>query len=166
MKKYILILTLFIFLIGFTGCYTVIWTPDKDFPTASVKQQQELYYDSYYPDHYYGGYYSYYSYPWWYRITPPAVYQPEDKGERTESTGSLRNSGEGRGTVGGGSGGGRVISTPPVSIPGGSASDNTKPSTGTRETESTSTTSDRSKSSEGNNVRNNDGSRNSGERKK
>jgi len=54
------------------GCYTVIWTPDMDFPTKDTSEAN----DSFYDGGYYGGYTPYYEVPWWYSY--PAVSVKED----------------------------------------------------------------------------------------
>ena len=54
-----------------SGCYTVVWSPEDNFPTQSDYEQG--YNDGYYNSPYYGDYGYYYNYPWWLNITPPAT---------------------------------------------------------------------------------------------
>ncbi len=54
-----------------SGCYTVVWSPEDNFPTQSDYEQG--YYDGYYGSPFYGDYGYYYNYPWWLNIAPPAV---------------------------------------------------------------------------------------------
>jgi hypothetical protein len=91
MKYYIVVLYLFLTL-SFTGCYTVIWTPEKEFPTESSYYESgySYYEDAYYADPYYGGYNYYYEYPWWLSMTPPVTSREETKTERTERSNEVR----------------------------------------------------------------------------
>jgi hypothetical protein len=70
MKKNLLKILLFGLIVSFTGCYTVLWTPDETYPTAQDNAD-----NSYYQNPYFGDYYYYYDYPWWLEVTPPAKYE-------------------------------------------------------------------------------------------
>jgi hypothetical protein len=158
MKKYIRFLTVFFVLPFITnGCYTILWTPEDDFPDES----NYGYYDSYYYDEYH----YYYDYPWWLSFTSP-VYSDEDQSyERDKSTTTIRNNGNGRGDSGLRN---EIINTPPPTR------SNTPPSTGSDNSSGTSSTKTRTESVDSNNnsrqgsnsnsgnVRNNDGNRNNG----
>lgn len=76
--------------VGLSGCYTIVWTPKDNFPTAENSNYQD---NGYYASPYYGGYYYYYNYPWWYSIQPPAQTYIRDSNQGQES---LRNSLSGR----------------------------------------------------------------------
>jgi hypothetical protein len=132
----------FVLLFGLQGCYTKLWSPDMEFPNASNSSQVYNYY-------YHGHYYDYYYSPWWYNITPPAVYN--DPGSTRDSeTGAIRNNDGGR------SGQGTVL-TPgtPGRNSGGSASPPPAKSSDSGKDNS------RSGSSSGSSdIRNNDGGRN------
>ena len=70
MKKLLLqifFITLFIF--GLNGCYTIIWSPDSEFPNQDNSEAGAAYYS----DYYYGDYYYFYDIPWWYDFIPPAT---------------------------------------------------------------------------------------------
>jgi hypothetical protein len=93
MKKYLLKSTIiFSALFFLSGCYTVIWMPEDEFPSETV-------YEGYYPEMYYGDYYSFYNYPWWSGFTPSTTPNGSDyiRSENATIT-SLRNEGQGRGT--------------------------------------------------------------------
>ena len=102
MKKQILIWLMFlttIFIIP--GCYTVIWSPDMQFPS---KENSDYQYDGYYSDPYYGNYNYYYDHPWWLDIpatyyTPPGTEIQQNKNgsnyNRSTSTSILRSGGRG-----------------------------------------------------------------------
>lgn len=51
------------------GCYTVVWSPNMEFPKTEDYSS-----DQFYDDRYYGEYNSYYEIPWWFSIAPPPVY--------------------------------------------------------------------------------------------
>jgi hypothetical protein len=168
MKNIVLKISLFI-LIGFslTGCYTVIWTPDQEFPTSNNYYYEE---NNYYSGGFYPGAYDYYyGYPWWYSITPPVsnTESAEYNRDRNSNTGSLRNTDSGRTS----SGDRGVINNPPSTRDSGnknsgntSSPPTTEKTRTTPETKSGSSDSGKrdSGSSSGNDVRNNDGNRNSG----
>ncbi|MDP1994172.1 MAG: hypothetical protein Q8K40_02895 [Ignavibacteria bacterium] len=154
----------FVFLLfGLQGCYTVIWTPDIDFPTKENSDDSE----SYYEEPYYGDYTPYYGLPWWYTV-PPTTFTPLVK-ERSKEVTKLRNGSEpGRGNPDrpiiiermphdGGSTTSPVIDTPPPTV--------SQPVTGedaaSKKTESTPPQRDRTNSSNSRDTRNNDGSRSS-----
>jgi hypothetical protein len=170
LKIKIIVLLLFVLSFFVSGCYTVLWTPDVDFP-------DESYYSSsgggYY---YYDDYYYYYEYPWWLGITPPVKREINEENERSGSTGSIRNSGDGRGT---GNSGNEVLSTPPAtrSITTGN-NENSNSSNNSGSTTRQSVEQDRSSSGSNsnentrqrsndssNNTRNSDGNRNNNGRK-
>src|SRR3972149_3242950 len=93
MKKSILISIVMISSMPFlSGCYTVLWMPEDEFPSESTV-------NDFYSETYYGDYYSFYDYPWWLRLAPPSTPVGSDY-IRTENgtTTSVRNEGQGRGT--------------------------------------------------------------------
>ena len=75
-----------------SGCYTVIWMPEDEFPS-------EIATNEYYPETYYGDYYSFYDYPWWLSICSSKRYLLEviTSELKMERTSSIRNEGQGRG---------------------------------------------------------------------
>ncbi len=161
-KKLSLIIFLIIPFLA-NGCYTVLWTPDEDFPNESNYE----YYDTYYSDEYI----YFYDYPWWLSFTPTYKYRTDDNSyERDNSTNSIRNNGNGRGDSGR-----EILVTPPPtknSIPRDNGSDNSSGNNNNTSTETKRTETDNSNSSNNNSrqdsnsnnssVRNNDGNRNSG----
>jgi len=163
-KKLILVIFLIIpFLTN--GCYTVLWTPDEDFPDESNYES----YDTYYIDEYH----YYYDYPWWLSFTPPYKDRIIDKifYERNDATNKLRNNGNGRNSSDSRN---EVIntplptrnSTPPDNGSDNSSGNNNNTNTETKRTESVesnnSNNSRQDSNSNSNNVRNNDGNRNNG----
>lgn len=88
------ILLLIIFTFGLTGCYTIVWSPDSEFPTEQNSENNTIYYG----DNYYGDYYYFYDSPWWYDYAPPVssrpITRPRDENHNIET---LRND-DGRGT--------------------------------------------------------------------
>ena len=149
-KALILLLTAFIM----NGCYTVIWTPDEEFPTESTTNE-------YYPETYYGDYYSFYDYPWWLSFVPPSLPVGSDY-ERTgnECTSDIRNDGQGRGNTDS-----RVkpsINTPTRDASNNSSNNNSNSSSSSNNNSSvnSSNSNSNSRSSDNNSVRNNNGSRN------
>jgi len=77
---------------NFAGCYTVLWTPDKEFPSESSYYGGEGYYtDPYYSDPYIS---YYYEYPWWLSISPPTT-SGDRTSERYEDVQKIRNGGRG-----------------------------------------------------------------------
>jgi hypothetical protein len=184
MKKLFFVAAIFFFL-NVTGCYTVIWSPGMDFPTAdrtldyNAADSTEYYGgsdnygsnygDVYYNEPYYGPYASYYNIPWWYSISPVSINSNNNKSDgkstdnRNGDVSPVRNSGDGRGSNDRNNG--NIITTPPVSVSGSGSSGSGTSSTGTdpKRTESSSDNSRQSSSS--GSVRNNDGNRNDGGRK-
>ena len=179
MKKLICVVAIFLFL-NITGCYTIIWSPGMDFPTADRTSEYNSsdttdYYngsdnngDVYYSEPYYGHYAGYYNIPWWYSIPPPTVSNSNNKNNgkatanRNGDVSPIRNSGDGRGNSDRNTG--EIINTPPVTVSGsGSTSSGTTTSTDPKKTDSGSDNSRQSTSS--GSVRNNDGNRNDGGRK-
>jgi hypothetical protein len=151
-----------------SGCYTVIWTPDEEFPNESNTEYDN---DSYYPDTYYGGYYDFYDYPWWLTFTPPSYIAPKNTPDRSDNnTGTIRNTDNGRGKEDRN----EILATPPPTrIQSTESSDDNSSNSGSSRTsvESSNTNSNNNTSSRGssnsnsNNVRNSDGGRNSGGRR-
>ena len=187
MKKLLNVASVILFL-NITGCYTVIWSPGMDFPTADRTSEYNstdttVYYtgsdnygdpygDVYYSESYYGHYANYYNTPWWYSITPPAGSNSHNKNNgkatvnRNGDVTPIRNSGDGRGSSDRNSGSGDIITTPPVSVSGSSGSNTT--GAGTTSSDPKKTDSGSENSRQGTNsgsVRNNDGNRNDGGRK-
>lgn len=180
MKKLICVAAIFLFL-NITGCYTVIWSPGMDFPTAEKTNDYNPndttgYYsgsdnngDFYYSEPYYGHYAGYYNIPWWYSIPPPTVSNSNNKNNsktatnRSSDVSPIRNSGDGRGSSDRNTG--EIINTPPVTVSGSgsTSSGTTTTSTDPKKTDSGSDNSRQSTSS--GSVRNNDGNRNDGDRK-
>jgi len=157
MKKYIInsviILSTVLFL---SGCYTVLWVPEDEFPSEMVTNE-------YYPETYYGDYYSFYDYPWWLSISPPSAPVGSDYiRNENGTTSSVRNEGQGRG-----SNDGREIlnTTPPTKDASNNNSSNSNSNSSSSKNNSTSVNSNSnessSRSSDNNSVRNNSGSRNS-----
>jgi hypothetical protein len=132
----------FVLLFGLQGCYTQLWSPDMEFPNEKNSSRvYNFYYNGYYYDYYFN--------PWWYNITPPAVYNDPEY-TRDRETGTIRNNDGGRtgqgtiltpGTPGRNPGGGS--STPPAKS---GSSENEKSRSGSN--------------SGGSDIRNNDGGRN------
>ena len=88
------ILFLVIVAFGLTGCYTIVWSPDSEFPTQENSDNSTIYYG----DNYYGDYYYFYDSPWWYDYAPPVSSRPitgsRDENQNIETP---RNN-DGRGT--------------------------------------------------------------------
>jgi hypothetical protein len=178
MKKLLCAAATFLFL-NITGCYTVIWSPGMDFPTANNTNEYYStdsigYYnesdnynsnnDNFYFAPYYGSYDPWYNTPWWYSYPPPTVNSDNSKTTKTRSgdAGNIRNSGDGRGQSVRNTG--EIINTPPVTVssPGSSTGKSTTDS-GSNKT-SSGNDNPRQNTNSGT-VRNNDGSRNDGGRK-
>lgn len=163
-----ILFTVLIF-IGLNGCYTIIWSPDSEFPTQDNSDNSTIYYG----DTYYGPYYIYYDTPWWYDYAPPVVSRPETKTREDNSDiGRLRDSGGDRGTAG------RIPDVQPPSRSENSSdtssSDKSSGNSGSSSSGSTvrnssssgsGNTSGRDNSSGSGTVRNNNGGRSSGGRK-
>ena len=184
MKKLLCVAAIFLFL-NITGCYTVIWSPGMDFPTADRTSDfnsndttgnysdsdnyGDTYGDVYYSEPYYGPYAGYYNIPWWYSIPPPSVSNNNNKKngksttERNGDVSPIRNSGDGRGSSGRNTG--EIINTPPVTVTG-SGSNNSGTTTTSSDPKKTDSGSDNPRqSTSSGSVRNNDGNRNDGGRK-
>lgn len=170
MKKLICVAAIFIFL-NITGCYTVIWSPGMDFPTAESNSEYnstdttdyyngsdnyvDTYGDVYYSEPYYGHYASYYNIPWWYSITPPKVNNKNHKnnGKATANSNGdvspIRNSGDGRGNSDRNTG--DIINTPPVTVSGSNStsSGTTTSGSGSSSSGTTTTTIDSKKTDSG-----------------
>ncbi|OGU74315.1 MAG: hypothetical protein A2V93_04885 [Ignavibacteria bacterium RBG_16_34_14] len=154
-KLFLVIFLIIAFLIN--GCYTILWTPDEDFPDESNYES----YDTYYVD----DYYYFYDYPWWLSFTPPTKSGSDNSYERDNSMSKIRNNGNGRGDSGR-----EILVTPPPTrnyTPTDNGSDDTSgnnnTNTETKRTESVNSNNSRQDSNSNNNsTRNNDGSRNNG----
>ncbi len=173
MKKYLIeILLISLITVGLTGCYTMLWTPDQNYPTENTNNQE----DTFYPAEYYGDYSSYYATPWWLTIAPPYQYnsnQQYNKNGRSQSTTLIRNSNGERGSVPR-----TVLDTPPparvepanTTSSGSNNSNNSNSSNnsnGSRveSTNSGNNSASRSGNSNNNSLRNNNGSRNTNGRR-
>lgn len=141
-----------------SGCYTVLWMPEDKFPS-------EIATNEYYSETYYGDYYSFYDYPWWLSLVPPSTPVGNDYiRTKNETTTSIRNEGQGRGTDNG-----RTIrSTDPPSRDvsnNNSSNNNSNSNNSSNNNNSSSVNSNNNnsstRSSDNNSVRNNDGNRNS-----
>jgi hypothetical protein len=158
------ILFSFLITISLTGCYTVLWTPNDNFPTDSNSDNQD---DGFYPETYYGDYAPYYTTPWWYEITPPN--NPGYVRDTSRSETFIRNDNGGRGSEPR-----NVLASPPParieptntgttgSNNSNTSTNNSNSSNGNRveTTKSGNNSSARAGNSNNNTVRNNNGSRN------
>jgi hypothetical protein len=191
MKKLLYVAAIILFL-NIAGCYTIIWSPGMDFPTAdktleynstdttdsysgSDNYGSSYGEDIYYSEPYYGHYANYYNIPWWYSIAPPTVSNNNNKTNakatvnRNGDVTPIRNSGDGRGSSDRNSGTGDIINTPPVTV-SGSGSTTTGVDTPSTDPKKTNSGSDNKNDNPRQNtssgaIRNNDGSRNDGGRK-
>lgn len=136
--------------------------------------------DYFYDPHYYGAYAQYYHHPWWLSYLGPKSNNDAHKNQVNKtgsgtSTGTVRNTGEGRGDYGrntGGSTGTIINNAPPAVNTSGSTGSGSTSSTGTRQS-TTSNTDNKSNNNDNSSnrnsgsgsVRNNDGNRNDGGRK-
>lgn len=163
MKKLLIkILFTAFFIFGLSGCYTIIWSPDAEFPTQDNSDNSTIYYG----DTYYGDYYYYYDTPWWYDYVPPVSSGPATK-TRNDNTdiGRLRDSGDSRGDAG------RIPDVqPPSKSENPPQNTNDKGNTNNTGTSTETSARNSSSSSSGNtggsgSVRNNDGGRSSGGRR-
>lgn len=159
------ILFSFLITISLTGCYTVLWTPNDNFPTDNNSDNQD---DGFYPETYYGDYAPYYTTPWWYTITPPN--NPGYVRDTSRSENFIRNDNGGRGSEPRNV----LASPPPARIEptntgttgstnnSNTATNNSNSSNGNRveTTKSGNNSSARAGNSNNNTVRNNNGSRN------
>ena len=158
------IFAIFIIAVGLSGCYTIVWTPKDNFPTAENSDYQD---NGYYTNPYYGDYNYYYNYPWWYSMAPPAQSYVRDQNQGQQN---LRNGMEGRGNT---SRTGILQTELPAygtssAATGASGTPINKDSSGNRiESKNTGTTNTARPTSSTNNntLRNNDGSRNNNGRK-
>lgn len=163
----------------FTGCYTIVWDPDEQFPTS-----ENLSGDSgFYEEDYYGSYGGYYETPWWITFPVYVVYPNNEKPvtPRSSDTQTLRNSSGGRGTqdrvpsltnptrgttTTSGTGSTTDINKtpPPTRNTDTNKSSDTSTKSGSSSNSSSSSTSNstNTRSSDSNNVRNESGNRNSG----
>ena len=159
MKKNILNLIVIISAIFFlSGCYTVLWMPEDEFPSEMVTNE-------YYSEDYFGDYYSFYDYPWWLNIVPPSVpvgktYIRTENGTIT----SIRNEGQGRGT----DDNRKILPTDPPSKDVSKSNDssnnrsnNNNSSNDHNSSSANSNNNSNTRSSDNNSIRNNDGNRNS-----
>lgn len=152
MKKILLnIFLAVIFVFGLSGCYTIIWSPDSEFPTQENFDNSSVYYI----DNYYGPYYGWYDVPWWLDYVPPSTNPPH---QRDTDTGRIRETDGGRG----GSGEVPRVDPPSRNEDSGNNSGTNKGTSGNSNSGSTSRSSD---SGSNNSARNNDGGRNSGGRR-
>ena len=153
MKLYMMKLFLsIVVLLSVSGCYTVIWMPEDEFPSEGS-------YNEFYSEPYYGDYYTFYDYPWWLDLSPPSVPVGSDNTrEANGTTSSIRNDGQGRGNDNT-----RILTTPPPSRDG-SSNNNTTTTTKSGNSNSNSGNSNNNnsntRSSDNNSIRNNDGNRN------
>ncbi len=156
MKNIILkIFAILLITVGLSGCYTIVWTPKDNFPTAENSDYQD---NGYYASPYYGGYNYYYNYPWWYSIQPPTqtYIRDSNRGQETLRNGiSGRSQPERNGVLTP-----NLPTTGSSSVSTGSSSTN-KGNSGDR-VESTGTNNNSRPASTGSNntLRNNDGGRN------
>lgn len=177
MKRYLINLFLILSLaVIVPGCYTIIWTPDEEFPS-----ERDYEYQSYYPDNYYGDYYYFYDYPWWLTITPPDYTETDNSSiERNRETTRSRNTDGGRSidrrNPDNGNNNGNIIQTATPTRDRSSDNNNNDTSSGSTTTTSSNdnssssprTETERSRSSDNNSgsgSRNNDGGRNTGGRR-
>lgn len=185
MKNFLIVVAIFSFL-NITGCYTVVWSPGMDFPTADRTTEYnssdttdyynngsdnygDTYGDVYYSEPYFGHYANYYNIPWWYSIAPPvgSTHIKNNSGKsavnKTGDVNPIRNTGDGRGNTDRTAG--DLVTTPPVSV-SGSGNTGTGAGTSNSEPKKTDSGSDNSRqSTSSGSVRNNDGNRNDGGRK-
>lgn len=161
MKKILLSIFLSVITtIGLSGCYTIIWSPDSEFPT----QDNSDYTTIYYSPTYYGPYYGWYDVPWWYDYAPPVTVPT---GDRTHETVRLRDTD------------GRVdpprvpdVQPPSRNDPGtgdntnkGSSGDTTNKDSGRSSSSDSGNSNGSGNSSSSGSTRNNDGGRSSGGRR-
>lgn len=167
MKKLLLqifFITMFIF--GLNGCYTIIWSPDSEFPNQDNSEAGAAYYG----DYYYGDYYYFYDIPWWYDFIPPVAAGTGNSGnsnrDNNSEIGTLRDTG----------GRSDPLRVPDVQPPSRdqNSSGNNKDNNSSSSNNTSSNNSDRGSSSSSNSgssgssgsgVRDNNGGRSSGGRK-
>lgn len=166
----------------FTGCYTVVWNPNEEFPDTENSSESS---SDFYDYDYYGGYVDYYQSPWWvsapvYITLPDGTTEKRITKDRTNGnntrnsdTESIRNS-SGRGNTDRNSGTTTGITTPTTTTNSGSGTNSNvvTPPPPTRNTDSGTSTTNSSGStsntrdSGSNETRNSSGSRNSGSGRK
>lgn len=165
----------------FTGCYTIIWNPNEEFPDAENSYESS---SDFYDYDYYGGYVNYYESPWWvsapvYITLPDGTTEKLVTKDRTNGN-NIRNSGtenmrnsNGRGNTDRNSGTTTGVTTPTTNSGSGNSTNVVTPPPPTRSTDSgnTSTTNSSSSTSNtrnsgSNETRNSSGSRNSGSGRK
>ncbi len=148
-------------MLGLNGCYTVIWSPDSEFPTEDNSTT-----NIYYGDAYYGDYYYFYDTPWWWDYTPPTVSRQTRENTGSQSIRDLGRGQEPSRPI--------VIETAPpsrnadngdTSTTGNKGNNGSSTETVRSSSSSNSGSSGRESSSSGSTVRNNNGGRSSGGRK-
>ncbi|MCS7054322.1 MAG: hypothetical protein NZM09_11405 [Ignavibacterium sp.] len=153
------ILSFLIISIFLTGCYTVVWLPDKEMPTTYVQ-------DEFYDSEYFGDYYEYYIIPWWIS-NPINIYKPSQSfnkiKERERNSSNIRNEVGERIIFERGNSGTTEYNPPITTKSGNNNNSNSQTNSGSR-INSTSENSNRNNSNSGNNsnsIRNENGNRNS-----
>lgn len=174
-------LKIFLMLLGLsfisTGCYTIVWDPNQEFPDEESYNYNEE--GEFYDYEAYGGYVDYYEAPWW---VTPVVYITTTNENGDEVVTKVRNNGRDSNTEDFRNSGGRgnndrtvdlsntnttINNTSSNSGSSSNSSSNNNNTTTTRESSSnnSSTTNSNTRSSGSSDTRNNSGSRNSGGRK-
>lgn len=166
MKTIILKIT-FVLSISFIlqGCYTVVWSPENDYPTQYSND-----YSGYYGGPVYVDYYHYYDYPWWLNLGVSS----DGTTKRDKDKKDIRDTGTGRGTTPryeNPSTGLEIIKPPsPTRNSGGSgnttSSDGNKKSGEVRSETKSSTSSESGSRNSTSETRGNDNGRNSGNGRK
>lgn len=173
-------LKIFLMLLGLsfisTGCYTIVWDPNQEFPNEESYNYNEE--GEFYDYEAYGGYVDYYEAPWW---VTPVVYITTTNENGDEVVTKVRNNGRDSNTEDFRNSGGRGNNDRTVDLSNtkttisntsnnsgtsnnSSSNNNSTTTTSTRESSSNnSSTTTRSSETSGN--RNNSGSRNSGGRR-
>ena len=165
----------------FTGCYTIIWNPNEEFPDTENSYESS---SDFYDYDYYGGYVNYYESPWWVSapvyITLPdgttekLVTKDRTNGNNTRNSGTenIRNS-NGRGNTDRNSGTTTGVTTPTTNSGSGNSTNVVTPPPPTRDSNSgntnttnSSTSTSNTRNSGSNETRNSSGSRNSGSGRK
>lgn len=157
-RKYLVVLFI---AFSLTGCYTVVWEPDMEFPN---EYNSEISSDVYYVESYYGNYDYFYNYPWWLSITPPTKERVTDR-DKNPSMNTLRNENGGR--INTGNRNPDILVTPPPSRDGSSNNTGSDSGSNTGSNDRSVNTDNSSNTNRSNNsgnsqnpVRNNDGNRN------
>lgn len=159
MKKLIINLFALTIAVYVTGCYTIIWDPVAEkFPT-----QQNSYdvYDGYYPENNFGDYSIYYDRPWWFDITPPAFVNNNYNRDADPNISIIRNLDRGSRT-----GINWLLFTNPPARGSQQQTVNVNKANNSTNTNPTSTGTTQTTRENSNSVRNNDGSRNTENRRK